>query len=203
MNSSSTDRRTKVENCIQEYDLDGMGPQLEEAWIGEDGERTSLRNLADEFNQAVLEATLRNEGISPTKFEISGTYEALRSESGSEKKRAERRLERRGIDPEQLSDSFVSHQAIHTYLKSTREASLPENKTDQIQSRVEAIEKLKGRVSTVTESAIDSLASADHLNHDDYDVLVDVKAVCPDCGSDISIRELLRNGECECEINPD
>jgi len=199
MSDSSVDRRTKVGKCIEEYDLEGMGPQLEAAWIGEDGERTSLRNLADEFNQAVLEVALRDEGVSPADFEINGTYEALRNESGSEKKRAERRLERQNIDPEQLTDNFVSHQAIHTYLKNTREASLPENQTDRIQSRIEAIEKLKGRVSTVTESAIDSLASADHLNHDDYDVLVDVRAVCPDCGSDISIRDLLRSGECECE----
>lgn len=200
MSNSSSGRRTKVEKCIEEYDLEGMGPQLEGAWIGEDGERTSLRNLADEFNQALLKAALRDEGISPTNFEVSGTYEALRKESGSEKNRAERRLEREGIDSERLTDSFVSHQAVHTYLKNTRKASLPENKTDRIQSRVEAIEKLKGRVSTVTESAIDSLASAGHLNHDDYDVLVDVRAVCPDCGSDTSIRELLRSGECECEL---
>lgn len=176
-----------------------MGPQLEGAWIGEDGERTSLRSLAHEFNQAIIKAALRDEGISPTNFEVSGTYEALRNESGSEKKRAERRLEREGIDTEQLTDSFVSHQAIHTYLKNIREASLPESKTDRVQSRIEAIEKLKGRVSTVTESAIDSLASTGHLHHDDYDVLVDVRAVCPKCGSDISIRELLNSGECECE----
>lgn len=198
MPNQASSRRTKVARVIEKHDLEGMGEQIEAAWIGENGERTSLRNLADEFNQAVIEAVLREAGISPMNFEVSATYEALNHGSGSERTRAERRLEREGIDTETFISDFVSHQSIHTYLTKEREASLPEKKTDPVEGKVQAIEKLQGRVRAVTESVISSLASAEHLDDDDYDVLVDVRTVCPDCGSHSPIGELLHSGGCQC-----
>ena len=198
MSDQASGRRTKVARVIEEYNLEGMGARMEAEWIGEKGERTSLRSLAEEFNHAVLEAALDKAGISPLNFEVSGTYEALRNGSRSEKTRAERRLERDGIDPDRLTSSFVSHQAIHTYLKKNREASLPNNEGDPIETKIKAIEKLQGRVTAVTESAISSLSSADHLDCNDYDVLVDVRVVCPDCGSDYPVGELLCGGGCQC-----
>lgn len=198
MPNQSGGRRTKVARVIGEYDLDGMGEQLEVAWTEESGERTSLRSLADEFNLAVLKAALRKSGISSMNFEVSATYESFKYGSGSERTRAERRLEREGIDPDSLSSDFVSHQAIHTYLKKDRKASLPKNETDPVEGKVKTIEKLQGRVTAVTESATSSLLSADHLDRDDYEILVNVRAICPDCGSDYPIGELLRRGGCQC-----
>jgi len=198
MEDRSSHRRTKVARVIEEYDLDSMGAQLEAAWTDETGDRTSLRDLADEFNEAVLEAALREAGVTPLNFEVSGTHEALRNGSGSEATRAERRLEREGIDPNALVDDFVTHQAIHTYLTKEREASLPENDGDLVNRKVETIEKLQGRAAAVTESGFFSLASADELDRDDYDVLVNIRAVCPACGSDYPVGELLRRGGCKC-----
>ena len=43
-----------------------------------------------------------------------------------------------------------------------------------------------------------SLANTDKLDKDNYDVLVDVRAVCPDCGSDTAVGELIRRGGCGC-----
>lgn len=191
--------RIKVARVIHEYDLDGMGAQIEEAWTGASGERTSLRDLADELNEAILEAALRDAGGSPLDFEVAGTYESLRSDSRPDVTRAHRRLEREGVDPETLEKNFVTHQAIHTYLKKERDATLPEDDRDAAARKVETIEKLQGRVTAVTESAISSLASSGELDRDDYDVLVDVRAVCPECGSDYAVSELFRRGRCECD----
>ncbi len=128
MPNKTSAHRTKVARVIDQYELDGMGSQLETAWIGESGERTSLRDLADEFNRAVLEATLRKAGASPPNFEVMGMYEALQAGTGPEATRARRKLEREGIDPDSVSRSFVTHQAVHTYLTKERDASLPEQK---------------------------------------------------------------------------
>lgn len=189
---------TKVARVIEEYELDGMGAQLESAWTGETGDRTSLRDLADEFNEAVLEAALREAGGSPLNFEVTGTYRAIRNGSGPEATRSRRRLEREGVDPDGLAGNFVTHQAIHTYLTKNRGASLPEDDADAVERKVETIEKLQGRVAAVTESAITSLAGADELDADEYDVLVDVRTVCPNCGADHPVGELLRQGGCGC-----
>lgn len=193
---------TKVARVIRTYGLDEMGAELEAAWTGASGERTSLRDLADEFNVAVLQAALGEVGVSSLSVDPSSTYEALRSDSGSSATRARRRLEREGVDVDELTGDFVTHQAIHTYLTQEREASLPAADDDMADRKVETIEKLQGRVSAVAESAITSLANADELDCGDYDVLVDVRAVCPNCGTDAPVGELIRQGGCGCTSDP-
>jgi hypothetical protein len=188
----------KVARIIQKYDLDGMGASLEAAWTGEAGERTSLRDLADEFNEAVLEAAVREESVSLFNIDVSSTYAALRGDSDSSVTRPRRRLEREGVDIDELTGDFVTHQAIHTYLTQEREASLPSTDNGMVDRKAKTIEKLQGRTSAVAESAISSLANTDKLDKDNYDVLVSVRAVCPDCGSDTAVEELIRRGGCGC-----
>jgi predicted transcriptional regulator len=183
---------------IEAYNLEGIGERLEAAWTGEAGERTSLRDLADEFNRAVLEAAVREAGSSSIGLEIESTYDVLRNEDGPEATRVRRRLEREGIDVDELTEDFVTHQAVHTYLTEYRGASLPPEERTLAERKIETIEKLQGRLSAVTEGALSSLAKADEIDRDDYDVLVDVRAVCPRCGADASASELIRQGGCDC-----
>jgi hypothetical protein len=126
MANTNGGRRTKVARIIDEYELTGMGARLEAAWTGESGNRQSLRDLADEFNEAVVESSLRDVESTPLEFEVSGTYHALSDESNADATRARRRLEREGVDVDELESNFVTHQAIHTYLKRDRDATLPE-----------------------------------------------------------------------------
>lgn len=189
---------TKVRRVIEAYDLDEMGPGLEAAWTGETGERTSLRDLADEFNEAVLAAAVRETAGSSLDVEVSSTYEALRDGTGSAVTRARRRLEREGMDVDELTADFVTHQAVHTYLTEDRGASLPADEADRAERKIETIEKLQGRLSAVSESAISSLANAGELDRGDYDVLVDVRAVCPRCGADAPVGDVIRRGGCGC-----
>lgn len=196
--TAATDTNTKVARVIHQYDLDGMGAKLEAAWTGDSNERTSLRDLADEFNEAVLEAALRKENVSLASVDASSTYDALRGESGSSKMRARRRLEREGIDVDKLTGDFVSHQAIHTYLTKEREANFIASNDDIAERKIETIQKLQARLSAVAETGISSLANADELDSDDYEVLVDVRAICPHCGADSPIGELVRRGGCKC-----
>lgn len=203
MTTEASRTNTKVARVIREYDLNDMGATLEAAWTGEAGERTSLRDLSDEFNEAVLEAALRAANASPLSIEVSSTYRSLRSESTSSATRARRRLEREGIDVDKLTSDFVTHQAVHTYLTEERGASLPAADEEMIDRKIETIEKLQGRVSAVTESVISSLANAEELDRGDYDVLVDIRAVCPNCGTDTTVGKLLRRGGCDCTVGSD
>jgi len=200
MTNKTSGRRPKVARVIDQYNLDGMGAQLESAWTGESGERTSLRDLADEFNRAVLEAALREVGGSPPNFEVVGLYEALQAETGPEATRARRELERAGIDPESVSSDFVTHQAIHTYLTKERDASLPDQETHTVVHKIETIQKLEGRLAAVAENAVRSIDSNNELHNQNYNILVDVRAVCPECGSDRPISEFLENKGCECVV---
>ena len=200
MTNTDGGRRTKVARVIDERDLTGMGARLEAAWTGESGDRKSLRDLADEFNRAVLESSLRSVGSAPMEFEVSGAYRALSGEPNADATRARRRLEREGVDVEALTSDFVTHQAVHTYLTRDRDAALPERDRDPRERKIESIEKLQGRLSAVTESALSSLAASGALDGDEYDVLVNVRTVCPDCGAGQPVSELVRQGGCDCSL---
>lgn len=202
MTTAASGVNTKVGRVIRAYDLDGMGANLEAAWTGESGERTSLRDLADEFNEAVLRAALGEVGVSSLSVDVSSTYEAIRGDSGSSATRARRRLEREGVDVDEVTSDFVTHQAIHTYLTQEREASLPDASEDIAKRKVETVEKLQGRMSAVAESALTALANADELDRADYDILIDVRAVCQNCGTDAPVSELIRRGGCGCASDP-
>ncbi|WP_435075513.1 rod-determining factor RdfA [Halorubrum sp. HHNYT27] len=191
-------RSTKVAKVIDKYDLDGLGLQLEESWTADPETRTSLRDLADEFNEEVLRATLKGTGDLPLEFEITGTYETLSDGGGPDATRTRRRLEREGINVDELEGDFVTHQAIHTYLTKEREAELPEDDTGAIGPKIETIEKLQSRLEAVIQTALATLVSAGTLDRSDYDVLVDVRTVCPACGSGAPVGELLREGGCGC-----
>jgi len=198
MSNKTRKRGTKVARLIEKYELSGKGAELEAAWIGDDGDRMSLRDLADEFNQTVLRSILKQNGISLSNFEVAGTYEALRHSSGSDETRARRRLEREGVDVEELTGDFVTHQSVHTYLTDERNASLPDQGEDVVERRTETIEKLEGRTAVVTEGSIESTLPEEELDRVDYDVIVDVQVVCSACGSTYDAGELLRQGGCEC-----
>ncbi|MDB2282685.1 hypothetical protein PM030_12460 [Halorubrum ezzemoulense] len=198
MSNESHKRGTKVARLIEKYDLSGRGAELEAAWIGDDGERTSLRDLADEFNETILRSVLKENGISLSNFEVTGTYEALRHGSGPDETRARRRLEREGVNVVGLTSDFVTHQSVHTYLTDERNASLPDQSEDAVERRTETIEKLEGRTVVVTEASIESTLPDEELDRVDYDVIVDVQVVCSACGSTYDAGELLRQGGCDC-----
>ena len=189
---------TKVARCIETYDIPEMGPTLEARWTGDSGERTSLRDLAEIFNRTLVEVALRDADTLPMSVDVDGIYEALRHGSNTERLRAERRLEREGVDAETLTDDFVTHQAVHTYLRTEREASLPASATDAVENRIQTIEKLEGRVAAVAEAAVSGLPAAEDAADPAYEVLVDATSVCTACGETYSVRDLLTRGGCRC-----
>ncbi|RDZ92160.1 hypothetical protein DEQ92_22615, partial [Haloferax sp. Atlit-6N] len=75
--SNTTDNRpsSKVARLISEYGLDGLGDELEARWTGDGVERTSLRDLADYFNERLLEQALIDAGMSALESDVSSTYE--------------------------------------------------------------------------------------------------------------------------------
>ena len=194
----SSNAGTKVARCIEKYDLPEMGPTLEARWTGESGERTSLRDLAEIFNRTLVEAALRDADTRPLSVDVGGIYEALRHGSNTERLRAERRLEREGVDAEALTADFVSHQAVHTYLRRNREASPPTATATTVENRIQTIEKLEGRVAAVAEAAVSGVPAAEDADTPAYEVLVDVKSVCTACGETYSVRDLLTRGGCRC-----
>ena len=191
--------RSKVARVIEAYDLDGMGETLEAEWTGTAGSRTSLRDLADEFNRAVLEAAVRATGTTPTEYDIAATYAVLTGEdvSDADVNRKERELERDGVSVDELRRDFVTHQAIHSYLTKYRQAELGDRSIDP-EEKIDTLERLQGRTAAVAESTLDALIDADAVSKRDYELFVDVRAVCAECGDDYMLVDLIDAGGCSC-----
>ena len=89
MIDGSSRRQTKVERVIDEYDLESWGDRLEAKWVGDGTERTSLRDLAAEFNRAVLRAAVRDAGGSMVESDIETLYRTLTDDDVSAPRRSE------------------------------------------------------------------------------------------------------------------
>ncbi|SEH17276.1 hypothetical protein SAMN04487967_3103 [Natronorubrum sediminis] len=190
----------KVPRLLEKYDLEGVGDKLEAHWTHPD-ERKSLRALADSFNERLLRAALEDAGVETITEDIDRLYELLREETGSrgEQSQARRRLERAGVDVETVTEEFVSYGAIRSYLTEYRDASLPEA-TDEDVRRTErqAIDGLRERTVTVTESKLARLRRTDRLELGSHRVLATVQVVCEDCHEQYDAAELIERGGCAC-----
>ncbi|MDF9746228.1 rod-determining factor RdfA [Natrinema salsiterrestre] len=199
---SSGGRRTKVERVMDQYGLEEWGPRLEAEWIGDETERTSLRDLATAFNQAVLRAAVRDAGTSVLETDIESLYRILTDDdvSRSDAVRKRRELERSGVDIDDVRSDFVTHQTIYTYLTNVRDASLPEEDTgDRIDRKKETVQRLGGRTQVITESTLEELSNAGEIADREYDVFVDVRAICGNCGADYPVADLLEQRGCDCD----
>lgn len=190
--------RSKVGRLIAEYDLDGLGAELEERWTAEGDERASLRDLAADFNRELLDARLAEAGVDAV--DADGLYRRLTDDevSGGVRTRAERRLEREGVDVSALRSDFVSYQAIRTYLREYRDAEYEGPDTDRVEQARESIGRLRSRTQTVAESKLERLAGSDEIGIESPRVLVDVRVLCESCGERYEVGELLDGEGCDC-----
>ena len=201
MSNPKPSSNSKVARVIEEYELAGMGEKLEAKWTGESGERTSLRDLADEFNREILRAAIRQTEKSATDSDVDSIYRVLMADqvSSGDTIRKERELKKEGVDIDRIRSDFVTHQAIHTYLTKHRGAVYSSNSQDQPERNIETIQRLKGRVQAVVESTINRMVTNNILSDREYQLLVSVTVVCTECGSNYSAVDLLRQGGCSCE----
>lgn len=197
---NSSGRRIKVQRLIDEYDLTGLGAEMERLWTTDTDDRMSLRALAEYFNQQLLEEAMVEAGLQPLSGEVDNIYQLLTGDdvTSADQTRTRRRLERDGIDVERLLSDFITYQAIRTYLKEHRNAEYSANTDDMLDREKESIQRLRGRMTTVVESKLGQLQKKDELVLGDYRMVADINVYCEDCGTQYGIDDLLDKGGCDC-----
>ncbi|WP_336022626.1 rod-determining factor RdfA [Halobellus salinisoli] len=202
--TDATDNRpsSKVARLIDEYDLDGLGDELEALWTGDGVERMSLRDLADYFNERLLEQTLIDAGMSALESDVSTTYQNLTDDDVSTgvKTDARSRLEQNSIDVDTLESNFVSYQAIRSYLTEYRDAEYRQLSDDEkVEKDLQSIQRLMTRTLSVTEERIEKLRETGRVDVDEFEVLLDMQVLCQRCGSQYSVAEFLEKRGCDCQ----
>jgi hypothetical protein len=204
-NENQSTRRVKVARLLDEYELGGLGEQMEQRWTADGDDRMSLRDLADHFNQELLRSALTDAGQQPLAGEVENTYQLLTGEETSEadRTRVKRRLEREGIDVDELQRDFVTYQAIRTYLKEYRDATYESDDRDRAVVEMENLQRLRGRTLTVTDSILDRLKRNTEFELGEFRVFAEISVLCEDCGVQYNVEELLERGGCDCGEAPE
>jgi hypothetical protein len=204
-NSESTGSNTsgsgsKLSRLIDQYSLDELGDQLEDYWLAESDDRYSLRGLAEYVNHQLLRMVMENTGMNPLDGEIENTYRLLTADDVSAGTRTQTRrdLERAGIDVEALEADFVSRQAIHTYLTKDRGVSYTSTDSDPVAKEASVINGFKRRLTATVHSKLERLRNANAVTLGEFEVLLDVRVLCKDCGAQYQISEFLEARTCEC-----
>jgi hypothetical protein len=195
-------RRSKVKRIIDERGFDGFGDELERRWTTDGDDRASLRELADEFNRHVFADEAEGAGMQFLEGEAENFYEKLTDDDVDPETRVavERRLNREGIDTNELTSDFVTHQAIHTYLTTYRDASMSTpDPADRLTDGRNTINRLQSRLSNVTANTLRTLESVGSIGLGNADVFVNVTVTCNDCGAQKEVNALLDDGGCDCE----
>jgi hypothetical protein len=198
---SNTGPRPKVERVVEKYDLDVAGDELVAQWTAEDDDRSSLRDLAAEFNRLIVAAALDRADVTVFDGGAANVYRLLTADdvSGGVRTETRRRLEQAGVDVGALERDLVTHQAIYTYLTKHRNASYePPDDGDQLGRDRQRFERLREKLSAVTTETIDRLDRTDRLDVGEFDVFVDTTVRCRDCARGFTVWELLESGGCEC-----
>lgn len=200
-NDSSSERQGKVGRLVDEYGLEGVGAEMERLWTDDGDDRMSLRDLADRFNRQLLATAMADAGMRPLAGEVENVHRLLTGEDvgGADRTRARRRLEREGVDVEELLGDFVSYGAVRTYLREHRNAEYPGDDRDRIAVESENIRRLRGRVTRVAETKLDRLRTGEAIALGDFRSHVQISVLCEDCGTQYEVDELLARGGCDCE----
>lgn len=193
--------RSKVARLLDEYDLDGLGEDLEARWTATGDDHWSLRDLAAHVNEELVRERLRAAGSNLSTAAIENVKTALNGdESAAEQTQVRRQLEREGVDVDALERDFLTYQAVRSYLQEYRNATYDPDTANRVDAVTEAVEKLRGRLVSVTESKVEGLRSTSRLSLGEFRVMVDVQILCTDCQQQYGVRELLTQGSCDCEV---
>ena len=194
---------SKVARLIEEYDLGpSLGDELEARWTSDGDDRLSLRDLAALFNRRLLEAAMSDAGMASVDGDVENLYRLLTADDVSSGMRTEARarLERNGVDVDQLERDFVTYQAIRSYLKDYRGAEYEDiSDADRIENVTNTIQRLRSRLRSVVEGSLDQLRTTGRLTLGEFRLLVDVDVLCEDCGAQYDVFDLLEQGGCDCE----
>lgn len=197
-NRKQSETAPKLDRTIQKYGLEDMEDKLLERRRGE--ERDSLRDLAQFFNERVLRAALRSAGATPLDGEVSNYYRLLTGDDVTQGMQVQARdkLERMGVDVEELEADFVSYQTINRFFTNHPGYEDDAKTEPTARERMTRLFKLESRVVSVARPVIEQLRRSDGLTMGTFDVYVTVSVVCNDCNTRRTLRELLRQDGCEC-----
>ncbi|RDI69659.1 rod-determining factor RdfA [Halopelagius longus] len=197
----------KVGSVADRYGLGDVSRELGVLWTTDEEDRYSLRELADHFNQRVVESAMFDAGMNPLEGEVENVYRLLTDEESSAGHRvqAENRLEFEGVSVAEVRDDFVTHQTVYRHLKNCLEAEYERETgpSSRVERDVDRIEALRNRIRVIVDETVRRLCDAGLFSITSPSAYVEIRILCEECGARYSPRELLERDRCDCPVELD
>ena len=161
----------------------------------------SLRALERELNVAVLRAAAREAGVATLDGEVENLYRLLTDGDVTSGTRiqARRRLENDGVDVDEVTSEFVSHQTVYNHLTGCLGVERESDDGDPIAAAEDRIRPMQTRMEAVASDVVENLRSDGEVTVGEFDVFVDLSVACSDCGTRSELGEFLRDRGCDCD----
>lgn len=194
----------KVTTTATTYDAHDAVAEL--ATRREDG--ASFRELATYFNTRVTERALEKADIQQGQSVHSAligedfastVYEMLRTEEGSDVRRAElrARLSDEGVDVDALEEAFVSYVTIRSHLQECVGVHREQSSSD-FEKTVNTVRWAHTRAENIIQNALNSAGATQEMQTGDLETEVVVRVTCESCGDTFYVEELLDERQCSC-----
>lgn len=190
----------KVGTLTEEYGLSGVNTDLVDRWIGRKGNAESVRTLAGRFNRRLLREEMRDADVELVEGRVANLYELLTDDDRLKAVRMQARstLEGDGVDVDRLEDRFVSHQTMYRHLRNCLEAEKGRTalSVDKERDRIHAVQN---RAEAVVDDAVTRLRDGDELDIDRFELLINFRVTCENCGAFHDVTDLLDASGCDCK----
>jgi len=95
----------------------------------------------------------------------------------------------------------VSHQTMYRFLKNNRDidtSTEPKSTADRIDSTRRSLRKLQSRTQSVATQNLTQLNNRPEFTIGDFDIFVDIRVSCNDCGKSGEITQIIDDYGCDC-----
>jgi hypothetical protein len=193
----------KVGTVSEKYDVRDLPKRIGRKWLAEDS-NTSLRQLATEFNTTVLRKAIEASGHRPLNGEVENILRLLRDDAVSSDNRVatQRKLQKWGIDPDEITDDFVSYQTVNRHIKQCLDMERTEPETSEVLDRQKAaqrIQALQNRTELVTRKTLRRFQTDTEESFTELNVVVNMEIYCGECGVTKTLSEFLEGVSCNCD----
>lgn len=196
----------KIGRKIEQYGLDDLNDDLRRERFDN---AASLRELADLINRRILETEIQDTGTDLTNVAygavnpddaLAAVYEALTNDDApaDREARVRTRLEQNGVNIERVESDWITHPTVRSHLNEC--LGIDTSRSAQITptDSMNTIEWARTRCSQIIEQTVVRLIRSGHITISDFEVSVDIRVECTDCGRVYRPTELLKRGSCNC-----
>lgn len=179
----------KLRRIITKYGFTELSDRLERKYTPPKPCAT-LRELQQEVNIKILDHNMRGPSITEAEYE-----DCRHRLAADDRELTEDRLNKLGIDGEEVLGDMISHGTVQNYLQTYRDVEKQGRRQNTPEESAKSMIAIRNKVEMILENRLSSHSERDEIpTEPEVDVRVNV--ICPDCNESISAVKYFQLRQC-------